>query len=1035
MTTRLALWLAVVLLGAGALALALWRGLEVSAAPHAPCAAVCYVNAVTGNDANDGDTPLTAKRTLAAAVASVAPGGLVSVAAGLYVETITLTQPITIHGAGAGGDPTQHTILSGFGVPGRAPGIRLTYAASDITLQGLRVQFHDNGGICGAGENNRLTLHNVQIYTSVAGDDCVGGIHLIGPINGLTLDEVEVRFSSLRGLMVWLGAKRNIRITNSVFAHNGGWGVSLHDGSASGVVITNTVIHNNFNGLMLTGLTGGDGPNWIADNILLNNGQRGLELRQPNGTGADSGDGAVVVQGNLIALTQPITALVPLETRDLAGLAVIRHNVLPPNVDVPQGVVARFNTVSGYRQVHPASYSDGYGIVIEGVNMRVEGNTLAGNDIGLQFQQGHGPYFPHVNINGDETNRPDDFFGYGNAPVVSGWARANTLTDHRVAVRVAVSGTAASALTFTQNSLVQAVTAGAVITAWPAPGYAPPLTVTWGGDPAQANLFRAVPLALQVHAPPTATLSALWNDWLAAPNTVPAVEALVHHRADDPALAQVSFYTFTLQAPTHVEGAAVMTLAVSGLFTPTGQVMDVASPLLTTTLLADITGTASLTLTSPDPLTVPVTASVGLTVNHAFTRHAEIVFAGLRIADLSAVTLTHPPGLTDTETLTVTTRVSNAGPSRALAHLHTALWGALADVAWTCAGSACPAPAGAGDLSATVTLPAHAALTLTMQAATTAPGVVTHTVSVAGPVDFVDVHPDDNLAVITVPVQARQADWQVALAAPPSHTLPGLVTFTAVISNPSGWLAAGGWLTADLAGPAVPLTWICAPACAPASGVGAPPPLSLTLPAESALTFTLAVSPTAPGAVTLTVQASAPPLFVDADLSNNQASATTLIHPAAPTVFTLWLPVMTRALVAPDVVIESLTATATAVTLTVRNIGSAPVTSGFWVDVYLAPHTPPTAVNQLWPGLAPQGLVWGVPNTVTLLPGHSLTLTQGGPYFVPAYSLFVMPLAPGSVVYAQVDSFNPATTYGLVWEGHEMTGGAYNNITGPVWVP
>jgi hypothetical protein len=42
------------------------------------------------------------------------------------------------------------------------------------------------------------------------------------------------------------------------------------------------------------------------------------------------------------------------------------------------------------------------------------------------------------------------------------------------------------------------------------------------------------------------------------------------------------------------------------------------------------------------------------------------------------------------------------------------------------------------------------------------------------------------------------------------------------------------------------------------------------------------------------------------------------------------------------------------------------------------------------------------------------------------------PLAAGTPVYAQVDAVNLATTYGAVLENHEIAGGAYNNIVGPV---
>ncbi|MBN1977912.1 MAG: hypothetical protein JW918_10960 [Anaerolineae bacterium] len=58
----------------------------------------------------------------------------------------------------------------------------------------------------------------------------------------------------------------------------------------------------------------------------------------------------------------------------------------------------------------------------------------------------------------------------------------------------------------------------------------------------------------------------------------------------------------------------------------------------------------------------------------------------------------------------------------------------------------------------------------------------------------------------------------------------------------------------------------------------------------------------------------------------------------------------------------------------------------FWVDVYLDPTTPPTAVNQTWRHVGDHGIV----------------------------------------------SAHSATSYGGVMENHEIVGGPYNNITGPV---
>ncbi len=70
--------------------------------PETPCAETCYVDALTGDDAFGGDTPGSAKRTIQAALAQVAPGGAVIVAAGAYSEALTLTKPVTLLGPNQG---------------------------------------------------------------------------------------------------------------------------------------------------------------------------------------------------------------------------------------------------------------------------------------------------------------------------------------------------------------------------------------------------------------------------------------------------------------------------------------------------------------------------------------------------------------------------------------------------------------------------------------------------------------------------------------------------------------------------------------------------------------------------------------------------------------------------------------------------------------------------------------------------------------------------------------------------------------------
>ena len=57
-----------------------------------------------------------------------------------------------------------------------------------------------------------------------------------------------------------------------------------------------------------------------------------------------------------------------------------------------------------------------------------------------------------------------------------------------------------------------------------------------------------------------------------------------------------------------------------------------------------------------------------------------------------------------------------------------------------------------------------------------------------------------------------------------------------------------------------------------------------------------------------------------------------------------------------------------------------------------------------------------------------MTLTVGDAYYQSSYSSFSTPLAAGTPVYVQVDAYNADTDYGAVLEGHEISGGVYNNV-------
>ena len=412
--------------------------------PEAACTTLCYVNTATGNDSFGGDTPGSAKKTIGAALAQVSPGGTVAVAAGSYPEAVTITKiGVTLRGAGSAADPAANTVIAG--PVGSASGVRLPNSGTTgVTVRDLRVQGFTGGGICSVGTgNNGLRIEAVAVVGNTTGAGCQGGVYVNGPVSNVTITGVLADSNTTRGIVIWNGFKQNITITNNTVTNNNCCGIELQDGTASGVTITgNTVTGNIDSGIAAVGLRAGAGPNLIANNTLTDNGRFGIEIKLPDGTGAESGDGSIVVRDNTVRRLTPIEVQRPGELRDLGGIVVIRRAFVVGNgnVDIPTGVVVKGNTVSGYQQSNPGSASEGFGIVVEGLNMRAEGNTVSGSDVGIQTQAGHQPYAANSATDGNQADLADQFFGRGNSPATCVLLGANTLSGNGTDTRALNAG-------------------------------------------------------------------------------------------------------------------------------------------------------------------------------------------------------------------------------------------------------------------------------------------------------------------------------------------------------------------------------------------------------------------------------------------------------------------------------------------------------------------------------------------------------------------------------------------------------------------
>lgn len=159
-----------------------------------------------------------------------------------------------------------------------------------------------------------------------------------------------------------------------------------------------------------------------------------------------------------------------------------------------------------------------------------------------------------------------------------------------------------------------------------------------------------------------------------------------------------------------------------------------------------------------------------------------------------------------------------------------------------------------------------------------------------------------------------------------------------------------------------------------------------------------------------------------------------LVNAGPTTLNRVYLPIVAQAGL-PDLIVEQISQVNGALQVTIRNIGAAPVENEFWIDAYIGPRTPPTAVNQTWDTVGNEGLVWGVTGqALPLAPGAALTLSIGDAYFLAEYSSVNLPLMPDRAIYVQVDSYGETGANGSVVESHERRGEAYNNIAGPVFL-
>jgi len=236
--------------------------------------------------------------TITAAVNAVAPGGIVHVCPGTYVEDVTVNQPVTIQGfdATVAPDPSDSSRLTAS--TGQNNGF--TVLSPGVTISGFTVTGATGDGILVLGDH-ALIEGNTVLDNGLSAS--------APPGNGINLDGSS--YSTVRHNTVSGSGNGGIQLANDPDAagitSQGVTGTATHD-----VVVGNDVVENPYAcGILLVDHAGSSGvwpdtkgiyDNVIQGNVVLNNAIKGYGAGILLATGAPGG--AVydnVVSGNEVA--------------------------------------------------------------------------------------------------------------------------------------------------------------------------------------------------------------------------------------------------------------------------------------------------------------------------------------------------------------------------------------------------------------------------------------------------------------------------------------------------------------------------------------------------------------------------------------------------------------------------------------------------------------------------------------------------------------------------------------------------------------
>jgi parallel beta-helix repeat protein len=339
-----------------------------------------YVSTTGGSAGTDTSCATAAYSSIQAAIQAAAPNDVVTVCAGVYHTSVTVTVPITLFGQGATIDASG----------GQGAGV--TVVASGARVEGLTVVGATGEGILvvgkpGAPIENVVVWHNVvegndqgnptgapisaSSYkecnaTGPVPGDCGEGIHLMVAENSLVSDNVVVNNSGGILLTDEFGPTANNRVVfNTVLDNVLDCGITLAGHGDAGFADGQTAPDK-----------GGVYDNLIAHNILVNNGTKGQGAGVLMATGAPGG----AVYDNTVAYNT-------ISDNGLAGVTIHGHTPGEDlNGNVIQGNTISLNNLDGDMDFAPHVDKATTGIIVASASpltIAIQGNTIVGDANGV----------------------------------------------------------------------------------------------------------------------------------------------------------------------------------------------------------------------------------------------------------------------------------------------------------------------------------------------------------------------------------------------------------------------------------------------------------------------------------------------------------------------------------------------------------------------------------------------------------------------------------------------------------------------------